>query len=124
MRKPSRLKALWIDFSSDERGVVWTIELIMAATILALGSMVGLATFRDSIVQEFGDLAAAAAELDQSYRYSEVSADDTIGSVKFEYLIPGSGYTDETDFCVPAPTDPVGDAPMCITFGGTADEGT
>lgn len=123
MTNLNRLRALWIDFSNDERGVVWTIELVMAATILTLGSMVGLATFRDAVVQEFGDLAASAAELDQSYRYSEIVESDTIGSIKYEFAIAGSSYSDETDFCVPSPTDPAGDAPMCITFGGTDDEG-
>ncbi len=111
-------RQLW----SDDRGVVWTIELVLTCSVLALGSIVGLATFRDAVVQEFGDLAAASAELDQSYTYSAVSENGVIGSVNFNYTIAGSTYSDETNFCEPTPTDPSGAAPMCITFGGTSDE--
>ena len=41
--------------------------IILHYTILALGATVGLVSLRDQIVQEFGDLAEALDNLDQSW---------------------------------------------------------
>ena len=112
------LRQLW----RDESGVVWTIELVLTATIVTLGTIVGLVTFRDALVQELGDLAAASSQLDQSYEYSAAVDSGTIGSVTFDYAIAGSGYTDNSNFCEPGDPDPAGDAPMCIVFQQPADE--
>lgn len=122
MMNTPQLGRMAVRFAQDERGIVWTIELILAMTIIALGSIVGLSTFRDAVVQEFGDLAAASAELDQGYEFDPVSDSGTIGSVSYSYSVAGSSYTDLPNAGEPTPTDPAGDAPMCITFGGTSDE--
>lgn len=116
------LRSLGTAFWNDEQGIVWTMELILAATILALGSIVGLTAFRDSVVQEFGDMAAASAELDQSYEYNRVADSGSFGTVNFRYSVAGSTYTDLSNAGEPTPTDPAGAAPMCIVFGGTSDE--
>lgn len=100
----------------DECGVMWTMELILCATIMVIGGIVGLATYRDAIVQEFGDMAAAAAELDHSYSYSGHSNTGTIGKVDFDYSVAGSRYQDLANFCEPAVVDPLNAAPMCITI--------
>jgi len=57
------LTRLW----RDERGEATAMSLILIGTILALGAIVGLATFRDQLVQEFGDLSVAIERLDQSF---------------------------------------------------------
>ena len=49
------VKTLW----RDRRGFVATTDLLLMTTILVLGMIVGLATVRDQVVQEFGDLATA-----------------------------------------------------------------
>ena len=57
------LVSLW----RDERGFVASTELILIATIAVIGLIVGLATYRDAIVQEMGDTGAAVGQADQSY---------------------------------------------------------
>ena len=51
----------------DERGFSTVLSTIMLVTILALGAIVGLVTVRDQLVQEFGDVATALEQLDQSF---------------------------------------------------------
>jgi hypothetical protein len=86
------LKKIW----SDQTGSVASMDLILITTILALGTVVGLATYRNSVVQELGDLAAALGSLNQSYQFTGSTYDDGAG---FTVETPGSDYTDETDFC-------------------------
>ncbi len=67
----------------DQRGETSAMAMLLLTTIVALGAIVGLATLRDQIVQELGDLAAAIENLDQSY------------STPFgEFMDPGPFYTD------------------------------
>ena len=56
-------RALW----QDERGITGAMGLLLLATILAIGAIVGLTTLRDQIVQEMGDMAVALESLDQSF---------------------------------------------------------
>lgn len=51
----------------DERGSTGAMGLLLLATIVAIGAIVGLATLRDQVVQEFGDIAVALESLDQSF---------------------------------------------------------
>ena len=57
------LKLLW----NDQLGATGAMGLILLATILAIGAIVGLTTLRDQIVQEMGDMAVAIESLDQSF---------------------------------------------------------
>ena len=57
MRNMNRLlKRLW---TSDE-GFIVSAELVLIATILVLGVLVGIASVRDQVIQELGDVAGAA----------------------------------------------------------------
>ena len=56
-------KRLW----RDERGEATAMSLILIGTIIALGAIVGIVTFRDQLVQEFGDVAVSLERLDQSF---------------------------------------------------------
>ena len=51
----------------DQRGFTSVMSTIMLTTIVAIGAIVGLATLRDQLVQEFGDVATALENLDQSF---------------------------------------------------------
>lgn len=62
------LSQLW----RDERGAVISVELILVTSIVGIGVITGLASLRDAIVTEMGDVAAAIAVLDQSYAISGV----------------------------------------------------
>ena len=49
------LKKFW----NDEAGVIVSAEIVLVATILVLGLIVGLAELQSSIVAELSDLASA-----------------------------------------------------------------
>jgi hypothetical protein len=75
-------KRLWF----DEGGEASAMSLILIATIIGLGAIVGVATYRDQLVQEFGDLGVSLERLDQSFSaphygtfVDTVTATDTAG---------------------------------------------
>jgi hypothetical protein len=108
--------ALW----HDEAGVLNSAELILISTLLIIGTIVGLATFRDQVVQEFGDLGLAVGKLNQSYSYDDVEVSITIDNVLYEFTAAGSSYADLADFCE---EDPVaGQPPACISVTVSAGE--
>ncbi len=61
------MKRLWTRLWKDQRGAVTAVSALLLYTILILGVIVGLATLRNQIVQEFGDLSVALDHLDQSW---------------------------------------------------------
>lgn len=90
---------------NDEAGFVVSAELVLIATILVLGLIVGLVTVRDQIVQELGDVAQAFAQINQSYSFSGVTGHTSATS--------GSQFIDTSDYCDTA-GDPVGNPAACI----------
>jgi Flp pilus assembly pilin Flp len=103
------LHQLW----ADEAGFVVSTELVLVATILVIGMVVGLATVRDAVVQELADVGAAIGSINQSYVYSEVSGHSAATA--------GSEYQDQTDFCDTG--DDVADvAPQCVIIDGDAGD--
>ena len=52
---------------NDESGAILTVELVLIATIVAIGAVAGLTTLRNAIVTELSDLAQGVSLLDQSY---------------------------------------------------------
>ena len=84
------LKRLW----RDETGFLATTDLIFLAVIVVIGTIVGLTTFRDQVVQEFGDLATAVGRLNQSYSYEGCGEENYS-----DHWVAGSDYTDAPDFC-------------------------
>ena len=93
------LKSLW----NDQQGATGAMGLILLATILAIGAIVGLTTLRDQIVQEMGDLAVALENLDQSF------------------TTPFSSYSDPG----PDPVDNLNAEPGCMSVQiAPTDEGT
>ena len=73
-------------------GFIVTAELILIATILVLGLLVGMAELRDSLVAELDDVADAFGSLSQSYTFNGVSNQN--GPPE---LTAGSFYIDQTD---------------------------
>ena len=59
-------------FWSDEAGFIVSTELILIATILVIGMLVGLVSVRDQVVQELADVAEAISDIDQSYTYTGI----------------------------------------------------
>ncbi len=104
------LRVLW----NDVDGFVATSDLILICTIVVIGSLVGLVTLRDQVVQELGDVAIAIGHLNQSYSF----ADTTVGG----FSVAGSLFFDRSDDCEegteecdPA-NDPAGSPPACIAI--------
>jgi Flp pilus assembly pilin Flp len=96
----------------DEAGAVISAEIVLVATILVIGMVVGLKSVRDSVVTELADVAQAIANIDQSYSYS--------GILGHAAQTTGSFFNDQADFCdvtnVVEHTDPVGtDNSKCVT---------
>ncbi len=91
-------------FWNDEGGSVSPIATILIITMLVLGIIPGLVTFRDQVVQKFGDTAVALESLDQSYSF-------TVNGVDSEYV--------DTNPVI----DPVGDAPagLDLTIPATGE---
>ncbi|MFK7777711.1 MAG: hypothetical protein QM501_06265 [Gimesia sp.] len=78
-------------FWNDESGFVVSAELVLIATVLVLGMIVGLTTLRDQVIGELADVAAAFSNSNQSYSFSGITghSSSTAGSI----------FNDNTDFC-------------------------
>ena len=81
------LRKLW----SDEAGAIVSAEIVLVATILVIGMVVGLKSVRDAVVTELADVAQAIANIDQSYSFSGVTGHGAATA--------GSWFIDATDFC-------------------------
>ncbi len=62
------LSQLW----RDAGGSVLSAEVVLLATILVLGIVVGAKSFRDAAVTEWADYAQAIGRLDQSYNIPNI----------------------------------------------------
>jgi hypothetical protein len=141
------LHRLW----QDEQGFIVSTELILMGTIATLGLVVGLATYRDSVVQELGDTAMGIGVLNQSYDYEtdldpSTNAVDSTRTFDFGHIDSGGGacepfvsvsvttfdssFTDQNDFCDNTQAglegtnvaDPAGGAPACLIMNTSPQE--
>lgn len=87
------LISLW----NDENGVILSAELVLIATILVLGMVVGLVELQCSIVAELSDLGDAIGNLDQSYVVSGLTSVKHNGRIKA--ATAGASYDDDADAC-------------------------
>jgi len=81
------LKRLW----NEEVGAIVSAEVMLVATILVIGAIVGLKSVRDSVVTELADVAQAIGNVNQSYSYSGASGHHTFTA--------GAAFVDNADFC-------------------------
>jgi len=81
------LSRLW----NDQSGAIVTAELLLIASILVLGVIVGLASVRDSVVTELADVAQAIANVNQSFSFSGVTGHHAFTG--------GGAFGDQADFC-------------------------
>ncbi len=87
------LKSLW----NDECGVILSAELVLIATILVLGMVVGLVELQCAVVAELSDLGDAFGNLDQSYQVSGLTSVKNNGRIKA--ATAGASYHDAADSC-------------------------
>ncbi|MAG94512.1 MAG: hypothetical protein CMJ48_12295 [Planctomycetaceae bacterium] len=84
-------------FRNDDCGMVSAIGIILIVTIISLGMIVGLTTYRDQVIQELGDLAVSLESVDQSY----------------SVVVHGTtSHFEDTESL----EDEAGDAPACISL--------
>ncbi len=80
------LQALW----NDERGFIISMELILVATILVLGLIVGMSCLASAVVAEYQDLGWAVRSLNQSYFFG--------GFRGCKAWVPGSSFVNRPYF--------------------------
>lgn len=82
---------------ADEAGFIVSAELVLVATILVLGLIVGLSQIQYAVVEELNDVAHAIGSLNQSYAFTGFSARKANGSLKS--FTRGSAFHDSRDQC-------------------------
>ena len=87
------------DFLNDEAGFIVSAELVLIATILVIGLIVGLSEIQHAVVNELNDVADAIGEVNQSYAYSGFSAEKSGGTSGTKSFTNGSDFTDLEDDC-------------------------
>lgn len=92
---------------NDDAGFLISAELVLVATILVLGMVVGLAEVQSAVVQELEDVASAFGAVNQSFRYSGLESPK-------KSRWSGSGFNDGRDAC---------DSQWDIACGGVSREG-
>lgn len=102
-----RLKRFLIRLLHDDAGIITSVDFMLFVAIVTIGSIVGLATVRDAVVQQFGDIGVGMENLEQTY-----TVDITFrnGSTK------SFGFTDNA-----SPTDTAGQPPGGIEIAVPAD---
>ena len=103
---------------ADEAGFIVSTELMLIATILVIGMIVGLVSIRDQIVQELADVAGAISEVNQSFSFSAVTGHNSSTA--------GSDFLDLIDNCDLAGEQvAAGTPPACVNVTvADTEEGT
>lgn len=81
----------------DEAGFIVSAELVLVATLLVIGLIVGLSEVQHAVVAELNDVADAIGSLNQSFCFSGFSA-VKCGS-KCGSSFSGSAFRDVMDDC-------------------------
>lgn len=100
---------MWKDFWIDEAGGTEFAALMFVTAIVAIGGVVGLVQIRDQVAQEFGDVAVALDNVDQSFSYTIQV--DTDGDTVLDYTLAAS-YADDAATLL----DPLNAAPACLVL--------
>ena len=80
----------------DDRGFIVSAELVLIATLLVIGLVVGLSEIQHALVAELNDVGDAIGNLNQSYRFSGFSKAKGMGSAAYSR---GSRFADTADEC-------------------------
>ena len=83
---------------NDEAGFIVSAELVLVATILVIGMIVGLSEVQHAVVQELNDVGDAIGELNQTYGYTGLAARKTVGGTIKSFTV-GSRFNDFGDEC-------------------------
>lgn len=86
-----------VELLHDECGFVVSAELVLVATIVVIGLVVGLSEVQHAVVSELNDVADAIGSLNQSYAFGGFATFKGKNQVKA--ATSGSAFTDVTDDC-------------------------
>ena len=95
---------------NDEAGFIVSAELVLIATLLVIGLIVGLSEVQHAIVAELNDVADAIGELNQCYSYTGFSKEKSFGN-GVAAVTYGSDFEDQRDDCDNNQCDITCDAP-------------
>jgi Flp pilus assembly pilin Flp len=93
---------------ADEGGFVVSAELVIIATLVVIGLIVGLAEVANGVNEELEDVGSAIGALNQTYVVQ--------GTVGHKARLRGSKFFDKSDFC-DAEDDISCDSPAVREFG-------
>ncbi len=104
---------------NDEAGFIVSAELVLIATLLVIGLIVGLSSIQHAVVAELNDVGDAIGSLNQSYYYSGFSKAKSFGGGGGNGVAAytrGSAFNDTVDDCDNDQCDitcdvPVGEGP-------------
>lgn len=85
-------------FMLDDTGFIVSAELVLVATILVLGMLVGMSQVQHAVATELNDFAHALGALNQSYFYSGFTAVKGNGMGLKSFTV-GSAFHDFPDAC-------------------------
>lgn len=91
------MKVTFAALYRDESGFIVSAELVLIATLLVVGLIVGLSEVQHAVVQELNDVSDAIGSLNQSYYFSGFSAKKWGGHLKSS--VAGSAFHDSKDDC-------------------------
>ncbi len=94
---------------NDEAGFIVSAELVLVATILVIGLIVGLSEVQHAVNSELNDVAEAIGCLNQSYSFSGFHKTDGNDVHAFTR---GSSFADLVDDCDDNQCDIACDAPI------------
>jgi hypothetical protein len=99
MKKPGshvqHMRLLLKQFVASEFGAMQVAEYLLMGTVITLGVLVGLASYRNALVLEYGDVATALQRIDQSYSF-------TLSGTTYSYTDSGSsGHTNTISVTTP-----------------------
>lgn len=86
------MRSLW----NDESGFIVCSELVLVATVLVIGLLVGMVEVRNALTNELNDVGNAVGSANQSYEYSGLSNGVLNGNGCLSY-VAGSRFVDHTD---------------------------
>jgi len=93
----------------DEAGFIVSAELVLIATILVIGLIVGLSEVQHAVVAELNDVGDAIGAVNQSYYFSGFSKQDGWALHAFTR---GSSFADTQDDCDNNQCDIACDSPV------------
>jgi Flp pilus assembly pilin Flp len=86
-------------FWNDESGFLVSAELVLVASIMLIGMIVGMAEIQWAVVGELDDIGNAVGSLNQSFQFSGFSSVKGVGRSGGSITVFGSIFIDFVEDC-------------------------